>query len=87
MSKYTISLILTSCLPLSVLQAFSEHPRLLEGPLLLMLSLLNRAWMCVRDTAQCQGGLCLALCQACCSPDEKLRKRLDFRDILSSLGI
>lgn len=85
--KYTISPILTSCLLPSVLQAFFEHCHLLEGPLLLMLSLLKHGWMCMRDTVQCQGGLCLDLSQAFCSPDEKLRKRLNFRDILSSLGI
>lgn len=55
--------------------------------LVLMLSLSSRAWMCVRDTAQCQGGPWLAVSQACCRPDEILRKRLDFSDILSLLGI
>lgn len=71
----------------SVLQAFSEHPRLLRGLPVLMLSLSNRTWMCVRDTAQCQGGPWLDPSQACCRPDEKLRKRLDFSDILSLPGI
>lgn len=41
----------------------------------------------VRDKAQCQGGPWLDPRQACCRPDEKLRKRLGFRDILSFLGI
>lgn len=71
----------------TVVQAFSQHPHVLQGLLVLMLALSNCAWMCVRDTAQCQGGSWLDLSQACCRPDEILRKRFDFSDILSLLGI
>lgn len=56
-----------------------------ECLLLLMCSLSHHAWMWVRDTAQCQGGPWLDTSQVCCRPDEKLRKRLDFSDILHQL--
>lgn len=52
----------------------------------LMFPLSDHAWMRVHDTAQCQGGPWLDMSQVCCRPDEKLRKRLDFREILSQLG-
>lgn len=42
----------------------SVHPHLLESLLVLMLSLSNHGWMCVRDSAQCQGGPWLNLSQA-----------------------
>lgn len=70
-----------------ILLILSVHPHLLEALLVLMLSLSNHAWMCVRDNAQCQGGPWLNLSQVGWGPDEKLRKSLDFSDILSLLCI
>lgn len=71
--------------PYSVFQAFSEHPHLLERLLLLDVSSVRpcldaSAWHCTMS------GRSLVGHEPGVLPDEKLRKRLDFREILSQLG-